>query len=167
MPACLVVLSERGRIGCVQLDSAPAAPAGDPWYWIATAFAGVVLAAFLVEMAVFQTPGESVTRIGLTVWIAAYLGLLPSFLAQIRWLSRPPEQATLAFALAVFVPKCCDAGCLLCRSIIWAASTDTLLSPKKTWEGLLGGLLLRLVGPSASTGWGRYWNTTCRQGYSG
>ena len=86
--------------------------AGDPWYWIATAFTGVVLAAFLVEMAVFQTPGESVTRIGLTVWIAAYLGLLPSFLAQMRWLSRP-EQATLALALAVFVPKCCDVALTL------------------------------------------------------
>ena len=33
-----------------------------------------------------RCPGESITRIALTVWVAAYLGLLPSFLAQLRWL---------------------------------------------------------------------------------
>src|SRR5947209_3340268 len=63
-----------------------AAAEGDPWSWVAGVFGAVVLAAFLVEMARFQEPGESVPRIALTVWVAAYLGLLPCFFAQLRWL---------------------------------------------------------------------------------
>src|SRR5712692_7006513 len=43
----------------------------DRWVWIAGGFAAVVLAAFVVEMAIFHVPGESVGRISLTVWIAA------------------------------------------------------------------------------------------------
>src|SRR5437016_2243086 len=58
----------------------------DAWHWVLGILAAVVIAAFLVEMAVFRQPGETVVRIGLTVWIAGYLGLLPGFLAQLRWL---------------------------------------------------------------------------------
>src|SRR5688572_24675400 len=45
-------------------------PESDPWRWPACVFAAVVLAAFLAEMAAFREPGESVTRIALTVWVA-------------------------------------------------------------------------------------------------
>src|SRR5947208_940723 len=48
-------------------------PLLDPWTRIASIFAAVVLAAFVTEMAAFQMPGQSVTRMALTVWIAAYL----------------------------------------------------------------------------------------------
>jgi phosphatidate cytidylyltransferase len=58
----------------------------DPWFWVGSAFTVAVLAAWVVEMARFPEPGGSVTRIALTVWIVSYLGLLPSFFAQLRWL---------------------------------------------------------------------------------
>src|SRR5438874_447190 len=53
--------------------------AGDPWHWVVGTFAAVALAAFLVEMATYRAPGESVTRIARTVWLVTYLGLLPCF----------------------------------------------------------------------------------------
>ena len=87
-----------------------------PWPVIAGTFAAVVLSVFLVEMATFRAPGTSVTRMALTVWTIAYLGLLPSFLAQLRFDSRwlPPmgivQMGTVAVALAIFVPKFCDIG---------------------------------------------------------
>src|SRR5262249_48123737 len=84
-----------------------------PWRWGGSVFAGVVVAAFLAEMARFREPGESVTRVALTVWVAAYLGLLPGFLVQLRWLADPARGANLgalAVGLAVFVPKVCDIG---------------------------------------------------------
>ena len=56
------------------------------WGCVASVLALLVMTAFLVEMATFQAPGESLRRISLTVGIAAYLGLLGSFLAQLRWL---------------------------------------------------------------------------------
>src|SRR5438105_2202562 len=60
-------------------------PDRDPWHWVLGAFTAVVLAAFVVGMATFRAPGTAVARIALTVWVVAYLGLLPSFLAQLRW----------------------------------------------------------------------------------
>src|SRR5207248_385801 len=104
--------------------------------------------AFLVEMARFREPGESVVRIALTVWIAAYLGLLPSFLAQLRWpagtgfspAGREVARGTTALALAVFVPKCCDIGAYFTGRFLGRHKMSPVLSPKKTWEGAAGGL---------------------------
>src|SRR5947209_8002100 len=47
----------------VHLPSLTAAP--DPWRWLGSAFALAVLLTFLVEMATFQEPGTSVTRVAL------------------------------------------------------------------------------------------------------
>src|SRR5262249_36671351 len=58
---------------------------GDPWAWILAVFAAVILVTFLREMAVFHEPGTAVVRGALAVWMIAYLGLLPGFLAQLRW----------------------------------------------------------------------------------
>jgi phosphatidate cytidylyltransferase len=127
----------------------------DPWAIVLSAFAAVVLLAFLVEMATFRPPsptsettagsGGVVIRMALLVWMTAYLGLLPSFLAQLRWLSAPsPEakDARAALALAIFVPKCCDIGAYFTGRLLGRHPMSPVLSPKKTWEGLAGGLLL-------------------------
>ena len=111
------------------------------WLWIGSVFIGIVLAAFVVEMVLFQQPGDSVTRIALTVWLVAYLGLLPSFFAQLRWL----DHGTLALALAIFVPKCGDAGAYFVGRFLGRHPMTPLLSPKKTWEGLAGSLLASVV----------------------
>ncbi|HEV3079818.1 MAG TPA: phosphatidate cytidylyltransferase [Gemmataceae bacterium] len=119
-----------------------------PWQWIVSAFVVVVLAAFLVEMATFQAPGESVKRIALAIFVTAYLGLLPSFLAQLRWLPDPANanegqsgsRATIALAMAIFVPKCCDIGAYFTGRWLGRHPMAPVLSPKKTWEGAAGGL---------------------------
>jgi len=100
-------------------------------------FTAVVLAAFLVEMARYRGQGGSVTRLALAVLVAAYLGLLPSFLAQLRW---PAALGTLSLALAIFVPKCCDIGAYFTGRLIGRHRMTPVLSPKKTWEGAAGGL---------------------------
>ncbi len=121
----------------------------DPWHWVVGAFAGVVLAAFLFEMLQYQKPGSSVVRIAVTVWVAAYVGLLPCFFLQLRWppaaammeAEGPPYHGTLAVALAVFVPKCGDIGAYTTGRLIGRHRMTPVLSPKKTWEGFAGGLL--------------------------
>jgi phosphatidate cytidylyltransferase len=121
----------------------------DPWIIVLAAFTAVVLLAFLVEMAVFRpaaplaetTPASSggvVIRLALLVWMTAYLGLLPSFLVQLRWL----DAGAAALALAIFVPKCCDIGAYFTGRLLGRHPMSPVLSPQKTWEGLLGGLLL-------------------------
>ncbi len=117
----------------------------DPWHWILGAYVGAMLVAFLVEMACFQAPGGVVMRLALSLWIVAYLGLLPSFLFQLRWLpgeagSSGAARGLAALLLAIFIPKVCDIGAYFTGRFLGRHRMTPLLSPKKTWEGFLGGL---------------------------
>ena len=107
----------------------------DAWHWIVGTFAAAVLVTFLVEIAIFQEPGQSVARIALGTWIVAYLGLLPCFLTQLRWLD---NRGTLALTLAIFVPKCGDSGAYFTGRLLGRHKMAPVLSPKKTWEGAVG-----------------------------
>jgi phosphatidate cytidylyltransferase len=113
------------------------------WEAVAQGFAAIVLAAFLNEMARFQFPGGVTERIALAVWVVAYLGLLPSFLVQLQ-LGRADEPvlAAVAMALAIFVPKACDIGAYFTGRFLGRHRMAPVLSPKKTWEGAVGGLVL-------------------------
>ena len=120
-------------------------PFPDAWQTLLHLFALAILAAFCVEMVTFREPGGSVMRIALTVWIVAYLGVLPSFLAQLRWLPSSdtyPARGVTAMALAIFVPKVCDIGAYFTGRLVGRTPMTPVLSPKKTWEGLAGGLTL-------------------------
>lgn len=110
----------------------------DSWRPPLFAFAGLVIAALLHEMARFRGPGYAVARVANAVLIFAYLGLLPSFFVQLRWL---PEVSALALTLAVFVPKVGDIGAYFTGRFLGKHQFSPLLSPKKTWEGFVGGLL--------------------------
>src|SRR5258708_7677563 len=109
LPAWLCYAS----IACVLTANWPAHIYGSSaaWIWIAGTFAAVVLSSFLVEMATFREPGGSVVRIALVVFIAGYLGLLPSFLVQMRWpvseslTDAAVGRCTVALAVTIFVPK--------------------------------------------------------------
>jgi phosphatidate cytidylyltransferase len=80
------------------------------------------------------------------VFIAGYLGLLPSFLAQLRWLNvDKPLVGTMALALAIFVPKVCDIGAYFTGRFLGRHKMAPVLSPKKTWEGAAGGLLAAIA----------------------
>ncbi len=118
----------------------------DPWPWLLGTFVGVVLLYFLAEMAFYREPGKSVARIALATWMTAYLGLLPCFLAQLRWLEPSMKgRSTMALALAIFVPKCCDSGAYFTGRLIGRHKMTPVLSPKKTWEGAAGGLLAAVL----------------------
>jgi phosphatidate cytidylyltransferase len=120
------------------------------WPYLALVFAVIVVAAFIAEMAVFRQPGGAVPRIALTIWIVAYLGLLPVFLARLRWLpglngTDDATRSTVALAMAIFVPKCCDTGAYFTGRLLGRHRMTPVLSPKKTWEGLAGGLALAMI----------------------
>jgi phosphatidate cytidylyltransferase len=139
------------------------------WLWVAGTFAAVVLSSFLVEMATFREPGGSVARIALTIFVAVYLGLLPSFLVQLRWpSSEGPEDArrcTVALALTIFVPKCCDIGAYFTGRLFGRHRMTPVLSPKKTWEGLAGGLLVAALAAFGINSFGRELNDLAALGF--
>lgn len=115
---------------------------GHPWSWILGGFVGLLLLSFLYEMARFQVPDRSVERMSLTLWILAYVGLLPSFLAQLRWLFPAEDvvKGSMALAFTIFVPKSCDIGAYFTGRLLGRHPLTPVLSPKKTLEGALGGL---------------------------
>jgi phosphatidate cytidylyltransferase len=136
---------------------------GGPWEHIAGALAAATLAAFLAEMATYRAPGGSVERIAFVCWVTLYLGLLPGFLAQMRF-QRPGDDGAWALALAIFVPKCCDIGAYFTGRLLgrrWVArGMSPVLSPKKSFEGLAGGLVvaaLTAVGLNAAADLLAWW----------
>ena len=112
-------------------------------------FAACFILALLVEMYLFREPGRCVTRVAHALFVIAYLGLLPSFFLKIRWL--PSEYSGWMLALAIFVPKCCDIGAYFTGRLFGKHPFTPRLSPKKTWEGIAGGLLFA-VGTAVSAG---------------
>lgn len=108
---------------------------------VAVAVVGVFMAAVLVELWRFREPGGIVPRLGLTVFAVAYLGLLGSAFAQIRWVHADPGFTSWLLGLAVFIPKGADTGAYFAGRAFGRHRMTPLLSPKKTWEGLAGGLL--------------------------
>jgi len=108
------------------------------------AFTATILATFLLEMASFEGPGHSVERISLTVWVVAYLGILPSFLVNLQ-LGRTDGLGPVSLALAIFVPKGCDIGAYFTGRLFGRHHMTRVLSPNKTWEGAVGGLLTAVL----------------------
>lgn len=118
---------------------------GEPWRDVIAALAAVTLAGFLWEMATFRQPGEVVPRIAALLLAACYVGVLASFVAQLRWwpadgAPSPDRRGEAALALVFFVPKFGDIGAYFTGRFLGRHKMSPVLSPKKTWEGLAGGL---------------------------
>jgi phosphatidate cytidylyltransferase len=71
--------------------------------------------------------------------------VLPSFLAQVRWLGPSSTDGMMALVLAIFVPKSCDIGAYATGRMLGRHPMTPVLSPKKTWEGAAGGLVLAVA----------------------
>lgn len=129
----------------VHLDL-PGAP-DDPWRALSWVFTGILLTGFAWEMATYREPGGVVQRMAMLTFIAGYLGLLPSYFVQLRWSTAGAGDlgGVAALALVIFVPKCCDIGAYFTGRLIGRHPMTPRLSPKKTWEGLAGGLTLAVV----------------------
>lgn len=123
----------------------------DVWRLVGAVFVGAAIAAFLLEMRRFRGPDRIAERISQTLLVLFYLGVLPTFFLQLRWLDPAlpngyPSRSTLALALTVFVPKCGDIGAFftgkyLTGRILGRRQMTPWLSPKKTWQGACGGML--------------------------
>ena len=120
----------------------------DAWHLIGACVLVALAIAVLREMRIYRGPDQIVARISLTAFVVLYIGVLPSFLAQIRFLDA--SISTVALALAVFVPKGNDIGAyftgkFLTGRVIGRTPMTPLLSPKKTWQGAVGGMLASVL----------------------
>ena len=67
----------------------PSADSGSRLNGCVFALMGAFIATFLIEMYRYREPGKALPRLAFTVFALTYIGLLGSFLAQLRWLGDP------------------------------------------------------------------------------
>jgi phosphatidate cytidylyltransferase len=113
--------------------------------WPLCTFAVAVLAAFVVEMTRYRAPGKSVVQLAATVFSLAYVGLLLSFLVQLRAIDVDQGEQSgrwglVALVSLVAVVKAGDIGAYTVGRLIGRHKLTPLLSPGKTWEGAGGAI---------------------------
>ena len=107
--------------------------------WPLLTFVAVVMASFVVQSAQFEKPGETMATIAGTVLAVAYVGVLGSFIIQLRWFDGP-YHGILPLAFLVATAKGADTGAYTVGRIAGRHKLWPRLSPNKTIEGALGGL---------------------------
>lgn len=96
----------------------------------------------LLEMFKFRSPGISTNNLSFAAFLIVYIGLLPSFLIQLRWIDSETNTLTglLCLGMTITVTKSCDIGAYFTGKFFGKNLMTPLLSPKKTWEGFVGGI---------------------------
>jgi len=100
-----------------------------------------------------RAPAERVDTLVWTVFGLAYVPFMLQFLTRIVLLTGPRDTTGLALGLwLVVVAKLCDTGALLTGLAIGRHKLAPEISPKKTWEGVAGGIALS-VAVGAALAW--------------
>jgi phosphatidate cytidylyltransferase len=114
--------------------------------WPLCSFGVVVLATFVVEMFRYRAPGKSVAQLGASVLSFAYVGLLFSFIIQLRAVephnsARTEDWGLVALVSLIAVVKAGDIGAYTVGRLIGRHKMTPMLSPGKTWEGAAGAVV--------------------------
>lgn len=138
IPADTFMLALSGITGCVLIYIIPVGMNSQ----VTTAFVATLMSVlFLLALVKYswlnrQTQGAILVG-GLTMMAFVYLGILPGFYVAIRrW------HSAWVIAAIFLVTKCCDIGAYATGRLIGRHKLIPWLSPGKTWEGLIGGVLL-------------------------
>jgi len=112
--------------------------------------AGGCVLSLVVEIACFTGPGGIVPRVSHTAFAVVLLGVLPGSLVRIRMMEPDALRGGLMLAATIFVPKFNDIGAyftgkFLTGRVLGRTPFMPLLSPKKTWQGAVGGMLASIL----------------------
>lgn len=123
--------------------------------WPLWTFVVVVMFAFIAQSAQFNTPGGTMATIAGTVLAVAYVGLLGSFIIQLRWLGGP-HVGLIALAALVATAKGADTGAYTCGRLAGRHKLWPRLSPNKTIEGAIGGMFFGVAAALIVVAFARY-----------
>ena len=112
--------------------------------WPMWAFAAILMAAFLGQSAQFRASGGVMASIGATLLATAYVGLLGSFIVQTRWLDGPYD-GLIPLALLIATAKGADTGAYTVGRLAGRHKLWPRLSPNKTIEGAIGGMIFGVL----------------------
>lgn len=112
------------------------------------AVAGTVLLAFYGELRRYHHPGVVIVHVALTLFVVVYIGVLMSFLVQLRSLFAGSQTAWGVFAIfsMIWVVKLSDAGAYFVGRALGRHKLTPRVSPGKTVEGSIGGFLFACAG---------------------
>ena len=104
--------------------------------WPLLALAVGVLMAFVGEMRRYEKPGGVIVNVALSVFSMCYVGLLLSFVIHLRLVGGMTALAAMLVAV-----KMCDTGAYATGRLIGRHKMAPVLSPGKTIEGAIGGVV--------------------------
>ena len=121
----------------------------------------LIFTTFVVEIIrVERADGDMLRALKTVCWttlVVLTVGLLGVFLAKVRFLSNDPAEGLLYLALMLGVVKGGDIGAYTIGATLGRHPLVPRLSPKKTVEGLIGGLVAGVAMALAiGVGWGRF-----------
>jgi phosphatidate cytidylyltransferase len=143
-------------IGCLSLlpvvwpSYSPACPLGKPG-WTLLGFAAAFCIVAIDEMLRYQEPGVATSRMAHNLFVASYAGVLAAFLIQLRMLE-PSDRGMLALVGTIITVKFSDTGAYFIGRSFGRRKLSSILSPKKTIEGAIGGIVAACLG-AALTFW--------------
>ncbi|MBS0209799.1 MAG: CDP-archaeol synthase [Planctomycetes bacterium] len=105
-----------------------------------------MLATLLLEMRRYTGPGGIVERLGVTLLPILYVGVLLVFVIEVRLYRGGGRIGMVALASLIATVKMCDIGAYTFGRLFGKHKMAPVLSPRKTWEGFVGGLLFGCLG---------------------
>jgi phosphatidate cytidylyltransferase len=124
--------------------------------WPFFAFIAVLMTTFVVQSLQFAQPGRTMAKISGTILVIGYLGLLGSFTIQMRWFEGH-LQGLLALVFMVATAKGADTGAYTLGRLAGRHKLWPQLSPNKTVEGAIGGLIAGVGAALIVAAIARYW----------
>jgi phosphatidate cytidylyltransferase len=137
-----------GPVFCQPDGDASGELAQSPIDWTSVCLATAVIVVFLAEMCRYREPGGVTTNVATGVFAVVYVGLLSSFLIQLRL--RWGLWSVLSLLIVV---KMADTGAYTVGRLIGRTKMAPRLSPGKTMEGAAGALLFACASSYVTFAW--------------
>ncbi len=116
-----------------------------PQGWPLCIFALGALAAMIIEIVRYREASSAIANVAVSIFSLFYVGILFSFVVDLRMLGNN-VQGILAIVSLIAVVKMCDTGAYTVGRLIGRHKMTPQLSPGKTWEGAVGGLVFAVLG---------------------